>query len=190
MAHKKGAGSTDNGRDSESKRLGVKLYGGQAALAGNIIIRQRGTKFNPGLGVGMGKDHTIFSKVDGVVEFTRKRGNKTFVNVVPFAEVEERLAQDLVADAKPEVVEGPVKEEKPKKAAKKEEKAEAATEEAEVKVEDAPEAPAEDAKVNEVATEQAEVADADAATDEATEEKPKKAKKTKKKEDEASEEEE
>ncbi|MDZ7742110.1 MAG: 50S ribosomal protein L27 [Bacteroidota bacterium] len=83
MAHKKGAGSSQNGRESESKRLGVKIYGGQFAKAGNILIRQRGTKHNPGLNVGMGKDHTLFALSDGVVEFRRKKGNKSFVSVVP-----------------------------------------------------------------------------------------------------------
>ena len=73
MAHKKGAGSSRNGRDSESKRLGVKLFGGQTAKAGNIIVRQRGTKHNPGLNVGLGKDHTLFALTDGEVEFKRKK---------------------------------------------------------------------------------------------------------------------
>ena len=77
MAHKKGAGSSRNGRDSESKRLGVKLFGGQTAKAGNIIVRQRGTKHNPGLNVGLGKDHTLFALTDGEVEFKRKKDNKT-----------------------------------------------------------------------------------------------------------------
>lgn len=81
MAHKKGAGSSRNGRDSESKRLGVKLFGGQTAKAGNIIVRQRGTKHNPGLNVGLGKDHTLFALTDGEVEFKRKRDNKTYVSV-------------------------------------------------------------------------------------------------------------
>ncbi len=72
MAHKKAGGSTRNGRDSESKRLGVKIYGGQAASPGNILVRQRGTKFHPGLNVGCGKDHTLFAKAEGVVEFTVK----------------------------------------------------------------------------------------------------------------------
>jgi len=84
MAHKKGAGSSRNGRESESKRLGVKLYGGQAAKAGNIIVRQRGTKHYPGLNVGIGNDHTLFALVDGKVEFKRRRGNKSFVSIVPF----------------------------------------------------------------------------------------------------------
>lgn len=81
MAHKKGAGSSRNGRDSQSKRLGIKLFGGQVAKAGNIIVRQRGTKHNPGLNVGIGKDHTLFALTDGEVEFKRKRDNKSFVSV-------------------------------------------------------------------------------------------------------------
>lgn len=82
MAHKKGVGSTDNGRDSNSKRLGVKLFGGQSAIAGNIIVRQRGTKFHPGNGVGLGKDYTIYALKDGVVEFKKGFKNRTFVHVV------------------------------------------------------------------------------------------------------------
>ncbi|MGM0531333.1 MAG: 50S ribosomal protein L27 [Bacteroidota bacterium] len=82
MAHKKGMGSTRNGRDSESKRLGVKLYGGQSAKAGNIIVRQRGTKHYPGKNVGMGKDHTLFALVDGNIEF-KKRKNRSYVSVTP-----------------------------------------------------------------------------------------------------------
>jgi len=81
MAHKKGAGSSRNGRDSQSKRLGVKLFGGQAAKAGNIIVRQRGTKHNPGLNVGLGKDHTLFALTDGEVEFRKKGDNKVYVSV-------------------------------------------------------------------------------------------------------------
>jgi large subunit ribosomal protein L27 len=84
MAHKKGAGSSKNGRESHSKRLGVKIYGGQAAIAGNIIIRQRGTKHHPGENVGMGKDHTLFALVDGVVKFKKRRDNKSFVTVEAF----------------------------------------------------------------------------------------------------------
>jgi large subunit ribosomal protein L27 len=83
MAHKKGMGSSHNGRESASKRLGVKIYGGQAAVAGNIIVRQRGTVHNPGLNVGMGKDHTLFALVDGVVEFRKKRDNRSYVSVAP-----------------------------------------------------------------------------------------------------------
>jgi large subunit ribosomal protein L27 len=84
MAHKKGAGSSDNGRESHSKRLGVKIFGGQGAIAGNIIVRQRGTKHNPGLNVGLGKDHTLFALVDGTVEFKKKRNNKSYVSIIPF----------------------------------------------------------------------------------------------------------
>lgn len=83
MAHKKGVGSSQNGRESESKRLGVKIYGGQFAKAGNIIIRQRGTAHYPGENVGMGKDHTIFAMTDGMVEFRKKKGNRSYVSVVP-----------------------------------------------------------------------------------------------------------
>jgi large subunit ribosomal protein L27 len=86
MAHKKGVGSSKNGRESHSKRLGVKIMGGQAAIAGNIIVRQRGTKHHPGLNVGIGKDHTLFALVDGIVEFRRRRDDKSFVSVKPFAE--------------------------------------------------------------------------------------------------------
>lgn len=82
MAHKKGAGSSNNGRESESKRLGVKIYGGQFAKAGNIIIRQRGTVHHPGLNVGMGKDHTLFALADGKVEFRKRKNNKSYVNIV------------------------------------------------------------------------------------------------------------
>ena len=90
MAHTKGVGSSDNGRESESKRLGVKLFGGQAAIAGNIIVRQRGTKHYPGKNVGMGKDHTLYAKCDGVVEFQKKKGDKSYVNIVPVtAEITE-----------------------------------------------------------------------------------------------------
>ncbi len=81
MAHKKGEGSVKNGRDSESKRLGVKIFGGQAAIAGNIIIRQRGTKFHPGKNVGLGRDFTIFALTDGLVEFRKTKDEKTFVSV-------------------------------------------------------------------------------------------------------------
>jgi large subunit ribosomal protein L27 len=83
MAHKKGAGSSRNGRESESKRLGVKIFGGQLAIAGNIIVRQRGTKHNPGLNVGMGKDHTIYALTDGVVEFKKKRNNRSYISIIP-----------------------------------------------------------------------------------------------------------
>jgi large subunit ribosomal protein L27 len=83
MAHKKGAGSSRNGRDSQSKRLGVKLFGGQAAKAGSIIVRQRGTVHNPGDNVGVGKDHTLFALVEGEVEFKKRKDNKTYVSILP-----------------------------------------------------------------------------------------------------------
>ncbi len=82
MAHKKGVGSSQNGRESESKRLGIKIYGGQSAKAGNILVRQRGTVHNPGLNVGMGKDHTLFALIDGTVMFKKKSGGKSFVSVI------------------------------------------------------------------------------------------------------------
>jgi large subunit ribosomal protein L27 len=83
MAHKKGAGSTDNGRESHSKRLGVKLFGGQKAVAGNIIVRQRGTRHHPGKNVGIGVDHTLFALTDGVVVFQKRRGGRSYVNILP-----------------------------------------------------------------------------------------------------------
>ena len=82
MAHKKGEGSSKNGRDSHAQRLGIKIFGGQAAIPGSIIVRQRGTKFWPGKGVDMGKDHTIFSKIKGIVEFRRKAGDRNYISVV------------------------------------------------------------------------------------------------------------
>jgi large subunit ribosomal protein L27 len=88
MAHKKGAGSSSNGRESHSKRLGVKIYGGQFAQAGNIIVRQRGTRHNPGLNVGMGKDHTLFALIDGRVEFRKRRDDRSFVSVIPVVVLE------------------------------------------------------------------------------------------------------
>jgi len=83
MAHKKGAGSSKNGRESESKRLGVKIYGGQFAVAGNIILRQRGTQHHPGDNVGIGRDHTLFATSDGIVSFRKKANNRSFVSVEP-----------------------------------------------------------------------------------------------------------
>ena len=88
MAHKKGAGSSRNGRESESKRLGVKIFGGQAATAGNIIVRQRGTSHHPGVNVGMGRDHTLFALVDGTVVFKKRSDNRSFVNVEPVVAAE------------------------------------------------------------------------------------------------------
>ncbi len=84
MAHKKGVGSSKNGRESESKRLGVKIYGGQAAIAGNIIVRQRGTRHHAGENVYMGKDHTLHAQTDGIVKFQKKRDNKSYVSIEPF----------------------------------------------------------------------------------------------------------
>ena len=81
MAHKKGVGSSKNGRDSESKRLGVKIFGGQGAIAGNILVRQRGTKHHPGENVYMGKDHTLHAQVDGIVKFSKKKDNKSYVTI-------------------------------------------------------------------------------------------------------------
>ena len=86
MAHKKAAASSKNGRDSESDRLGIKIFGGQLAVSGNIIVRQRGTVHYPGENVGMGKDHTLFALKDGIVEFRKKSNNKSFVSVSPFEE--------------------------------------------------------------------------------------------------------
>lgn len=103
MAHKKGAGSSRNGRESHSKRLGIKIFGGQEAIAGNIIVRQRGTKHHPDKGVGIGKDHTLFALVPGIVTFKKKQDNKSYVSVLPLT----------VEDA------APVKEAAPKKVAVK-----------------------------------------------------------------------
>ncbi|MDG1458527.1 MAG: 50S ribosomal protein L27 [Pseudoprimorskyibacter sp.] len=89
MAHKKAGGSSRNGRDSAGRRLGVKLYGGQRAIPGNIIVRQRGTKFWPGEGVGMGKDHTIFATLEGAVTFSKGLKGRTFISVAPMAEAAE-----------------------------------------------------------------------------------------------------
>lgn len=88
MAHKKGAGSSKNGRESESKRLGVKKFGGEMVIPGNIIIRQRGTKFRPGENVGLGKDHTIYALTTGKVEFRSKKDNRKYVSVVPLEEAQ------------------------------------------------------------------------------------------------------
>ena len=116
MAHKKGVGSTDNGRDSISKRLGVKMYGGQLAKPGNILVRQRGTKFHPGLNVSMGKDHTLHALVDGTVTFTRGRKNRRYVNITPLEGAvvaappkRKKKAKPTAAPA-PEVVEAPAPE--------------------------------------------------------------------------------
>ena len=109
MAHKKGVGSSKNGRESESKRLGVKIYGGQFAIAGNILVRQRGTTHNPGDNVGMGKDHTLFALTDGTVVFKKKLKNRSYVSVQPIVEVDVAVAEAPVA-VKTVVVEEPVAE--------------------------------------------------------------------------------
>jgi large subunit ribosomal protein L27 len=93
MAHKKGVGSSKNGRESESKRLGVKIYGGQYAKAGNILVRQRGTQHNPGENVGIGKDHTLFALIDGTVMFQKKRKNRSYVSVEPVVDVDVAVAE-------------------------------------------------------------------------------------------------
>ena len=95
MAHKKAGGSTRNGRDSESKRLGVKMYGGQVIKAGNIIVRQRGTTFHPGENIGMGRDHTLFALTNGAVKFTTKRGGRCYVSILA---ANDDAAQALAAE--------------------------------------------------------------------------------------------
>ncbi len=92
MAHKKGEGSVKNGRDSQSKRLGIKIYGGQPAISGNIIVRQRGTVYHPGNNVGVGKDFTLFALTDGVVEFKKGKGDKTTISVKPMEVLVESVA--------------------------------------------------------------------------------------------------
>jgi|TARA_Y100001933_G_scaffold144573_1_gene143183 large subunit ribosomal protein L27 len=89
MAHKKAGGSSRNGRDSAGRRLGVKKFGGESVIAGNIIVRQRGTKFHPGTNVGMGKDHTLYSKISGKVSFERKKNRRTYVNIDPILQAAE-----------------------------------------------------------------------------------------------------
>jgi len=125
MAHKKGAGSSKNGRESHSKRLGVKLFGGQAVIAGNIIVRQRGTAHNPGENVGLGKDHTLFALSDGVVAFKKGFKGRSFVHVLPAvaaspvakapvkkaapAPVAEVIAEEVAVEAVPKVKKAPAK---------------------------------------------------------------------------------
>jgi large subunit ribosomal protein L27 len=108
MAHKKGAGSSRNGRESHSKRLGIKIFGGQPAIAGNIIVRQRGTQHNPGLNVGIGKDHTLFALADGTVIFKKKADDRSYVSVLPFeTEVAIVEAPKPAAKAEKKVAEAP-----------------------------------------------------------------------------------
>ncbi|RKR83603.1 large subunit ribosomal protein L27 [Mucilaginibacter gracilis] len=118
MAHKKGAGSSRNGRESHSKRLGIKIFGGQPAIAGNIIVRQRGTKHNPDKNVGIGKDHTLFALIDGEVVFKKKADNRSYVSVLPFQVT--AVAEDAAPVAKqaPVAVEAATEEEAPAKAPK------------------------------------------------------------------------
>lgn len=131
MAHKKGAGSSRNGRESHSKRLGIKIFGGQEAIAGNILVRQRGTKHHPDKGVGIGKDHTLFALVDGTVIFKKKQDNKSYVSVLPaavVAAVPEKKAPAVKAEkaaapakeAKAEKEKAPAKKAPAKKAVKAE----------------------------------------------------------------------
>jgi len=124
MAHKKGAGSSRNGRESHSKRLGIKIFGGQEAIAGNILVRQRGTKHHPDKGVGIGKDHTLFALVDGTVIFKKKQDNKSYVSVLPTEVVKEVVEKKApVAKAEKKVAapkEAPAKKAPAKKTAKAE----------------------------------------------------------------------
>lgn len=113
MAHKKGVGSSRNGRESASKRLGVKVYGGQFAKAGNIIVRQRGTKFHPGNNVYMGKDFTLHAKVDGFVAFQKRRLNRTFVSILPIGEEVAETVAPVAAKPKKEAAPAPVVEAAP-----------------------------------------------------------------------------
>lgn len=110
MAHKKGAGSSKNGRESHSKRLGVKIFGGQSIIAGNIIVRQRGTKHHPAENVGIGKDHTLFALVDGTVVFRKRKDNRSFVSVEPIKEVVAEAPAKPAKKAKAPVAEAPVEE--------------------------------------------------------------------------------
>jgi len=105
MAHKKGAGSSKNGRESHSKRLGVKIFGGQVAIAGNIIVRQRGTHHHAGENVGIGKDHTLFALTPGLVEFKRKKNNRSFVSVLPFNFTETTETIEVVEVSNATIVE-------------------------------------------------------------------------------------
>ncbi|WP_291401729.1 50S ribosomal protein L27 [Daejeonella sp.] len=119
MAHKKGAGSSRNGRESHSKRLGIKIFGGQAAIAGNIIVRQRGTKHHPDKNVGIGKDHTLFALIDGTVFFRKKSDDKSYVSIIPRAAVVEDAAPAKVKKAAAPKAEAVATEEAPAKPAAK-----------------------------------------------------------------------
>ncbi len=138
MAHKKGAGSSKNGRESHSKRLGVKIFGGQSAIAGNIIVRQRGTRHHAEKNVGIGKDHTLFALIDGKVVFRKKADNRSYVSVLPFETVEviEEVKQKPVKKEEVRKVEAPVAV-APKKAKAKKEEVAAETDSAAVATEEA-----------------------------------------------------
>lgn len=140
MAHKKGAGSSRNGRESHSKRLGIKIFGGQAAIAGNIIVRQRGTRHNPDKNVGIGKDHTLFALVDGTVFFKKKADDKSYVSVIPF----ETAPVAAPVQEKPVVAKETKEEETAASAAKAKKAPKAEAEVAEAPAETA--APAEEAE--------------------------------------------
>lgn len=120
MAHKKGVGSSKNGRESESKRLGVKIYGGQFAKAGNILVRQRGTQHYPGENVGIGKDHTLFALTSGTVMFQKKKKNRSYVSVEPVVEVDVAVMEAPAPKAEPKAEAAPVKTEKKAEAPKAE----------------------------------------------------------------------
>lgn len=134
MAHKKGAGSSKNGRESHSKRLGIKIFGGQPAIAGNIIVRQRGTKHNPGQNVGIGRDHTLFALIDGQVVFRKKADNRSYVSVLPFetAQVAEVAAPAPVEAEAPKAKKAPKAKAESAPAVEEAPKAEAAGTETEV----------------------------------------------------------
>lgn len=119
MAHKKGAGSSRNGRESHSKRLGIKIFGGQEAIAGNIIVRQRGTKHHPDKGVGIGKDHTLFALVPGIVTFKKKQDNKSYVSVLPVVVEDAAPVKKAAAPKKAEAPVAAATEEAPAKKATK-----------------------------------------------------------------------
>lgn len=164
MAHKKGAGSSNNGRESHSKRLGIKIFGGQLAIAGNIIVRQRGTKHHPDKNVGIGKDHTLFALVDGTVLFKKKANDRSYVSVLPYeaAPVEAPVKEKKVAaPAKEAAAEPEVKKPAAKKAAPAAETEvaepakKAPAKKAAAKKEDAADASAEEAATEEAATEEA-----------------------------------
>ncbi|MBC7744696.1 MAG: 50S ribosomal protein L27 [Flavobacterium sp.] len=125
MAHKKGAGSSRNGRESHSKRLGIKIFGGQAAIAGNIIVRQRGTRHHPDKFVGIGKDHTLFALVDGTVLFTKRRDDKSYVSILPLQDEIKVVVTPIVEEVEEKVE---IALPKPKKVAAKKQVAKEVTE--------------------------------------------------------------